>query len=277
MLLYERFLPWNNTVVGTTGNLNAFFMERLPADLGTYIPKSFEVCADRQVTPIQVQSFIMEAREWFVGECLRRKTQASRLIAANYFTESDFSASVTPRGAQPWIIYYSEHGGLGNLSLSSEQVPRDSGIIPCDTMNNHAVAWSRNNRHLYETWLVSARAENGSWDMDSDIGHESAHAAFAPIPLFGQSLERSFENFHLYPEIQRPELKAEHYARICHLLSELAVAGLRKLIHRRRSTSRRPQFRLHQNYQACCASQNHYFQIWDFYTLWICMRLPLKR
>ena len=63
--------------------------------------------------------------------------------------------------------------------------------------------------------------------MDSDIGHESAHAAFAPVPLYIQTADLTSTLLHVESLKHRREIKPGHLARMIYAYSELAVITVR--------------------------------------------------
>jgi hypothetical protein len=92
-------------------------------------------------------------------------------------------------------------------------------------MTNHGLAWQRQ-EDRYLTWLVTSRRPGQGWDWDSDIGHESAHAAFAPVPLYTQIFEISalpIAEITAHPQ----SLTAPSVGRIGYPFSELAVVSVR--------------------------------------------------
>jgi hypothetical protein len=92
-------------------------------------------------------------------------------------------------------------------------------------MINHGLAWQRQDGS-YTTWLVTARKPGQGWDWDSDIGHESAHAAFAPVPLYTQLVDIAavpVSEITSHPQT----LTAMSLGRIGYPFSELAVVSVR--------------------------------------------------
>jgi hypothetical protein len=94
-------------------------------------------------------------------------------------------------------------------------------------MRNHGVGWRVDERGEMHVWLATARKEGRNWDWDSDIGHESAHAAFAPVPLFVQSASRDLDTVRFAETRSASDLTTDQLARMCYLLTELAVVAVR--------------------------------------------------
>lgn len=93
-------------------------------------------------------------------------------------------------------------------------------------MKNHGTAWRRTADGSLENWMVTARKEGQGWDWDSDIGHESAHAAFAPIPLFLQRTH-SAASSQLSSVRSVSDLHAGHLARLSYMYTEMSVITMR--------------------------------------------------
>ena len=92
-------------------------------------------------------------------------------------------------------------------------------------MTNHGLAWQREGNR-YTTWLVTSRKPGETWDWDSDIGHKSAHAAFAPVPLFTQLVES--DSVPMAQLTAGPKtLTGGQLGRIVDPFSELAVVSVR--------------------------------------------------
>ena len=99
-------------------------------------------------------------------------------------------------------------------------------MIPCSSMKNHGVAWDRAEDGKVRIWLATSRREGRDWDWESDIGHESAHAAFAQVPLFVQSISQIPDSI-LSTLARRDELGPVHIAQMIYLYSEIAVVAVR--------------------------------------------------
>jgi hypothetical protein len=99
-------------------------------------------------------------------------------------------------------------------------------VIPCSTMQNHGVAWEQADDGRVRIWLATARREGCDWDWESDIGHESAHAAFAQVPLFVQAFPQIAED--VLSDVANPnELQPVHITQMIYLYSEIAVVAMR--------------------------------------------------
>src|SRR5512143_191504 len=94
-------------------------------------------------------------------------------------------------------------------------------------MRNHGVGWRVDGRGGMHVWLATARKEGQDWDWDSDIGHESAHAAFAPVPLFVQSASRDLDTVRFAGTRSASKPTNDQLARMCYLMTELAVVAVR--------------------------------------------------
>ena len=226
MQFHLTTLPWSDHPVRSSGNLHAFFAERLPRTLTYHLPPSVTLCADLDVPAEQASAFLDAAAAWFVEELTCRDERCHRFVELGLLTDDELRAALTRRHKQPWILYYSENGGLGH-SEAAASTSAKTGVIPCSTMRNHGVGWRVDGRGGMHVWLATARKEGQNWDWDSDIGHELAHAAFAPVPLFAQSASRDLDTVHFAETRSASELTTDQLARMCYLLTELAVVAVR--------------------------------------------------
>jgi hypothetical protein len=153
--------------------------------------------------------------------------RVSAFLKLGLFNDSQIQAFLTERRHhQPWAIYYSRDGGLGVPDSYVPDLDACRGVVPCSSMTNHGVAWRRNGS-LAEYWLATAPKRGGVWDLDSDIGHESAHAAFAQVPLFAQTSHLAENTPPLSTLPSARQLETGNFARMCYMYSELAVVAIR--------------------------------------------------
>ncbi len=225
----KALLPWTGAPVRKIENLHVYLAERLPKGAGDYLPRSITLFLDPQIEESAVASFLKEMVHQLERELERRMVRRNAFVKLGLLTSEGIEAFLTERtDVQPWAIYYSQFGGLG---MSADNVTEASnaqrGVIPCSTMRNHGVGWTRTRSGPLRVWLATARKEGLDWDWDSDIGHESAHAAFAQVPLFIQSLSEIIENSPLSAADGVHSLNAGHLARIIYFYSELAVVAVR--------------------------------------------------
>ena len=225
--LIPAVLPWTGAPVRAASEVRAFFAARLGTKNSRYLPASISLYADPEIEDRAVFDFLRAAADFLLGELSRRERRRRRFVELGLFSEDEMEAFLTGRTqAQPWAIYYSKDGGLGISDDACGDLESDGGVIPCSTMRNHGVAWRRG-AGTFDVWLATSRKLGGDWDFDSDIGHESAHSAFAPIPLFSQAL---FEAGGLAPlgavESAR-SLSAGHMALLIYFFMEIAVCAVR--------------------------------------------------
>jgi hypothetical protein len=222
MRIVESRLPWSGKRVFAIENLNPYFSSVIGREAAAFLPAQITLFADPEIQPASMERFLQECAEYLNRDLLIRRARAQRLLKTALVGETglyDFLTGHTH--VQPWALYYSKDGGL-ELPNNDAEIA-DEGVVPCSTMQNHGVAWSRTDGQT-QIWLATARKAGRDWEMDSDIGHESAHAAFAPVPLFVQtpSAPVSLAN------ADGPEnLDREHVARLIYLYSELAVCAIR--------------------------------------------------
>jgi hypothetical protein len=219
-------LPWSGLPVRRSDSLPVYLRHSLGKSQ-KYLPASITLFVDLEVPHASVDELLSGTTEHLRLEFARRAKRKQRIIELGLLSERELEFFLTDRtGIQPWAIYYSAKGGLGlGQSASTNADPR--GVIPCSSMRNHGVAWEiMEDVAEVRTWLATSPRENSPWDWESDIGHESAHAAFAHVPLFVQSSPVIPEN--LLAELQSADdLTPLHIAQIIYLWSELAVVAIR--------------------------------------------------
>lgn len=240
MKLAKTTLPWSGATVTSTGDISPYLRERLTRELRGYLPHSITVYADCEIAEQSVCSFLSDMADRLELEFRVRKARRNRFVELNLFSDAEIDSFLHARSAlQPWVLYYSRDGGLRTPVLNPQETNGRFGVVPCATMQNHGVAWRRLGLNgKYQLWLVTARKEGHDWDWDSDIGHESAHAAFAQIPLYVQTDEKTaaLSDLTLVEEVE--ELTKFHLARMSYMYMETAVVALRG--EERQSESRLP-------------------------------------
>ena len=223
----DSILPWTNARVRRSGNLRAYLGEHLPYSSARYLPASITLFVDPEVSEDAISRFLEGMAEYLRGELETRIARQGRFVTLGLLTEDEVESFLTERtDAQPWAIYFSKDGGLAGpmVGLAAEDGSR--GVIPCSSMTNHGVAWQRAEDGKDRVWLATSRREGGEWDWESDIGHESAHAAFAQVPLFVQSSPQIPDDT-LSTVGHRDELGPIHIAQMIYLYSEIAVVAVR--------------------------------------------------
>lgn len=225
----NSLLPWTGAPVRKVDNLCAYLSRNFPSALSELLPRDISMFVDHGVDEDVVFSFLESTSDYLKGELQRRLTRANIFVQLGLISAGEIHTFMTGRtDIQAWALYYSMTGGLG---IPNEEVAdpnsAESGVIPCSSMRNHGVAWHRTDPKHLDVWLATSRKPCSDWDWDSDIGHESAHASFAQVPLFLQALSKDIDNSHLALIRDTSRLKPGHIARIMYFYSELAVAALR--------------------------------------------------
>jgi hypothetical protein len=222
----QQRLPWRDDPAMSAGNVNSWFTARLPAEFGDYLPATILLYADVDVATQSIEAFLDEMSGYLHDEIRRRLARKARFVELGLFSDAELTHILTgSRQQQPWLLYYSRDGGVGSIDFDAAPERVAQGYKPCSSMTNHGLAWQRQ-EDRYLTWLVTSRKRGQGWDWDSDIGHESAHAAFAPVPLYTQLLEISalpVAEITAHPQ----SLTAPSLGRIGYPFSELAVVSVR--------------------------------------------------
>ena len=220
-------LPWTGASVKMIRNLSGHFRTTVLGDDFCFMPQTTTLFIDEGIDKQQIEMFIETMAKELKKEFETRKQRAHTFTELGLFTKSEIESLLTHHtDAQSWAIHYGINGGLGveRSSVRTREVPR--GVIPCSSMRNHGVAWAPADVGM-EVWLATSRKEGQEWDWDSDIGHESGHAAFAPVPLFVQSANLLKGMLHVDDLSCANDLQPRHIARIVYAFSEIAVVALR--------------------------------------------------
>jgi hypothetical protein len=227
MSLHTTTLPWNETEVLSVDEVLPRLSRQLSANLLYHLPKSVSLYADTSIPPADIENLIELIADFLPQEFEIRESRRSRFESLGLFASEEMNAALTREHTQPWAIYYSAHGGLRLQDEHGDPLRVSAGIIPCSSMQNHGVGWRRTGNGATHVWLATARKDGEEWDLNSDIGHESAHAAFAPIPLFAQSIHIELDTISFVGTQHPSELTPNQLARMCYLFTELAVVIIR--------------------------------------------------
>jgi len=221
-------LPWNETTVHVVEGVRERLAAGLASGLDVYLPASISLYADLDVEPERVERFVENCGEYLKREIPNRLARRDAMVSQGLVGEEEIEEILTWRThVQPWAIYYSSDGGLRLDEEPLLTAESRRGIVPCSTMRNHGVAWRSGESGEPDVWLVTARKLGQDWDWDSDIGHESAHAAFAPVPLFVQPHQLDITKTNLAYVSRAADLEPSHVARMCYLFSEIGVVAVR--------------------------------------------------
>lgn len=221
-------LPWTGANVKVLSNLTDYFAETVLGEDSRYLPSLITLFIDIGINDQHVDEFIDSMGNTLKRELHVRKERIMNFVRLGLFEVAEIeSFFVEHNEVQPWALHYSMNGGLGveRASVRTREVPR--GVIPCSTMRNHGVAWEPFDNDGIKVWLATSRKEGENWDWESDIGHESGHAAFAPVPLFVQSANLLKGMLHVDNLSCCNDLQPRHIARIVYAFSEVAVVAVR--------------------------------------------------
>lgn len=224
----KTILPWTGDEVRMIGNLYHHFAERLPKSSCCYLPRSITLFIDREVDDSVIEAFLAEMASQLHREFSKRMERLKMFVELRLFSLDELHQFLTSRRhKQPWAIYYSAMGGLGTTFPEDSRKKVARGVIPCSSMLNHGVAWTRSDDGSLKVWLATARKEGQDWNWDSDIGHESAHSAFAQVPLFAQGVQLDSDCAKFSALHSVKDLDSGHLARMAYMYSEIAVVAIR--------------------------------------------------
>ena len=220
-------LPWTGASVRKSDNLTAYLGEQLPSGWSRYLPSSISLFVDPQVSEFAVSQFLLEMAAELHDEIEERIVRQQRFVKLDLLSGKDVESFLTQRtGIQPWAIYYSVDGGLGAGERWFDEIDSPRGVVPCSSMQNHGVAWERAADGSVRTWLATSPRKGQDWDWESDIGHESAHAAFAQVPFFVQ-VNPSIPPDALSTVVDANDLSPLQVAQMIYLYSEIVVVAIR--------------------------------------------------
>jgi hypothetical protein len=187
------------------------------------------VAADPEVSADEIVAFLDRVVAYLGPELRTRLQRRDRFAELGLVGEDELERLLTARrDAQPWLIYMARVGGLGEYDRAAFDAQSQRGLAPCFRMPNHGVAWDRTGVDRYQMCLATGRQVGQDWDMDSDIGHESCHSAFSPVPLFTvpAGLPRDATP-SLSSLASAREMSPRHLAGLCYMCSELVVVSVR--------------------------------------------------
>ena len=220
----DGHLPWNASPVREYARVGQYIGDSLSAELRQFLPFNISCFADHAVADHDVRSFLDAVPTELEQELRRRIRRADALARVSGSPSADVLHFLTGRrDRQPWVLLYSRQGGL---PLSHEE-KLGSGVVPCSSMQNHGVAWRVDGHGSTQTWLATSPGENAPWNFDSDIGHESAHAAFAHVPLFAQGVQVAADAARFANLPDAAVMTPGHFAKLCYFFVEVAVVALR--------------------------------------------------
>lgn len=225
MEIVESTLPWNEKPVRVTAGLREFVGDIIGREALRYLPAEMCVYSDIGVSDRIVIAFCREMAEFLCAELDARAARRRRFCELSVISDEEIEYTLTINThLQPWAIYYSVAGGL---NLDDFVSSHSRGVIPCSSMKNHGVAWRVSADGMIRSWLATARKEGLGWEWESDIGHESGHAAFAPVPLYMQEAQEIAAAASLSDAKSIDDLQPQHVAKIGYMLSELGVIAVR--------------------------------------------------
>lgn len=223
----ETTLPWNVTPVLSLVGTRDYLAARVPRALHHHLPRAVTLYCDPCVSRAEVGALVAAAADFLAAEYAVREERLGRFKAMGLFGPRELRAVLAPCHAQDWALYYSAGGGLGEIAEDDDATTASFGVVPCSTMPNHGVGWRRGGDGAIRTWLATAPKTGCAWDSDSDFGHESAHAAFAPIPLFAQGMHHRLEAIRFSHLRLASDVEDDQLARMGYLLTELSVVAVR--------------------------------------------------
>lgn len=220
-------VPWTGAPGQVIPDLADYFLDHMDKQENRYLPRTIALFADPEIYPKTIETFLMDMVERLTCEIRQRNQRVLKFSDLGLLTQDDIESFLTDHtDSQPWALYYGQYGGLGAENTGRKHWQSRRGVIPCSTMPNHGVAWWHANDD-FNVWLTTARKENSEWDWESDIGHESAHAAFAAVPLYIQTADLTSTLLHVESLKHTREIKPGHLARMIYAYSEMAVIAVR--------------------------------------------------
>lgn len=229
--LEQMTIPWNGRPGQRLLNARRVLLELVGFDAEDLLPSSIEVVTDEMVNKSFLKNFVQSTAAQLGREIPVWRRRLGELAGLGLMSASEIGRiTKLLKAAQPWFIYASRTSGLigeEEVSETAGCMLGSSGVIPCSAAPHHGVGWWTD-QGVHRSVLITSHRENGSWNWDEDIGHEAAHAAFGPVPLFSQHYEEAGANRRLVaPNSKSVPLAEEAIARVCYLVSEIVVVFLR--------------------------------------------------
>lgn len=223
----EGNLPWTGAPVKVIRNLTDYFRKGVIGGDCRYLPKSITLFLDPTLDDARIYDFLERMALTLKAELNGRTQRIALMEKLGLAERTELQSLLTDyTDTQSWAIYYGIDGGLGASTGRSRAHQVVRGVIPCSTMRNHGVAWEQSDNKLH-VCLATTRKEGHDWDWDSDIGHESGHAAFAPVPLYVQSANLLKGMLHVDGLTSSKDLQPKHIARLTYAYSEMSVVAIR--------------------------------------------------
>lgn len=167
-----------------------------------YLPGTIKI-----LTPKSNKVFLKGFGEYIQGAVIKELNRRSEFIST-LERETDFNidTSLFIRNAslQPWIIYFTQEGGLPD-----EEITDEYGLIPCTSRRHHAVYWQETEFGV-RSMILTANEKGSCWSDDSDVGHEIAHATFGPIPIKAQMhFDDTMKMLYIFSELAVTTFRGE--------------------------------------------------------------------
>jgi len=221
MRTIKTTLPWSGEAILQVTSVRELLAHRLGPD-ERFLPRIIDLFAENSVRLCEVERFLHDASSYLAEEIPARKARVRRISRSTDLAIDELEHLLTGRQhCQKWALFCTQSGGL-----PIPEACESRGVVPCSSMRNHGVAWDKQG-NLTEIWLLTARKPNQPWDMDSDIGHESAHAAFAPVPLFVDADLTRNGDVSLVDVDGPDDLAPQQIARLLYFYCEIAVVAVR--------------------------------------------------
>jgi hypothetical protein len=191
-----------------------------------YLPRTAVLAIEPGIPDRVVDAFVRSSSLAMRAEIEYRLERRHRFVASGAMGTDEHEWHLTSRCfAQPWVLVLANDGGLPVLETSSVG-DRATGLICCYSMTNHGVGWRTDDHGQVEGWLATGRKPAKEWDWDSDVGHESAHAAFASVPLFTQTIAGGQPPISIQSATS-DSLTDQQFAMMCYMFSEISVSAVR--------------------------------------------------
>lgn len=224
-------IPWNGRPGQRLLDARRVLLEIVGFDAKDLLPLSIEIVTDGTFDRSFLKNFVQSAAAQLGREIPLWRHRFGEIIGLGLISTTEIGRiTKLLKAAQPWFIYASRCGGLMGETEDNDTAdgtPPSSGVIPCSAAPHHGIGWWTD-QGIRRSGLITSHWENSTWNWDEDIGHEAAHAAFGPVPLFSQHYEEAGADRRLVaPNSRSVPLPEETIARVCYLVAEIVVVFLR--------------------------------------------------
>jgi hypothetical protein len=228
MHISKTKLPWNGRPAWRLDDTPNELTKLIPDAIAPRFLPSLVIMFDDGVSELELKDSIQTLADALTKEIFNWNERCKQMLGAGMLSPAELEEFFAEtRYTQKWLIYFSETGEFSDIDSKAYAKRARQGISLASNCSNHGLVWKRGNKGVYSTWLATAIRPDGQWKMSADIGHESAHASFSPVPFFRLQSDAFDANSDLRSDERPEDLRKEQLANFLFMASELAVVTVR--------------------------------------------------